>query len=507
MAEGSTVTKDETPLEEFHEIECDNEMPTKLALLLKITQPGNCPLPIGVITERSVMALVKNVTNYTPLGVTVMNDIDTVVEFGSGVRMYEVAKAMFTVNTWDKYKVEMGTLMSTRSQIVGMVQEREQVRQAAVRVGKQREEMLLREEQHRSDIQDLLDRFEQQVQRIEKTSSRVSSFSESRPHSPGTVDTPVIIRKEDVLNSERKFFRSPSLPRFSGLVPVPKGEGSYEQYMFQVRGFRSTYTEEAIKSGIIGSITDDARDYLDFIGFDKDLIVFIEALDRRYGKGQTTDRLQQDFFQLFQERKEQIQQFTGCFEFRYKKLIALHPDRYNECILKEHLFYGMTQHLRDSMRYLYKQVETTYEELMSSAKEAESEWLENKQIRAKLSSVVDPGKKERDELKAKIDKLSAELSKKEKECNFKSYKPKRTPTSSPKSSPRQDTGRDLKGPCTSAAGPFCDKRPPVQCYKCGGWGHFQKNCVTQGNVNWEELNWIEPHPEVIDPVCQSSGTQ
>ena len=103
------------------------EMPTKLALLLKITQPGHRPLPIGVITERSVMALVKNVTNYTPLGVTVMNEIDTVVEFGSGVRMYKVAKAMSTVNTWDKYKVEMGTLMSTKSQIVGMVQEREQV--------------------------------------------------------------------------------------------------------------------------------------------------------------------------------------------------------------------------------------------------------------------------------------------------------------------------------------------------------------------------------------------
>ena len=31
----------------------------------------------------------------------------------------------------------------------------------------------------------------------------------------------------------------------------------------------------------------------------------------------------------------------------------------------------MTQHLRDSMRYLYKRADTTYDELLLTAKEAE----------------------------------------------------------------------------------------------------------------------------------------
>ena len=47
-------------------------------------------------------------------------------------------------------------------------------------------------------------------------------------------------------------------------------------------------------------------------------------------------------------------------------------------MLKERLFYGMTQHLRNSMRYLYKQSTTIYDELLQSAKEAESEWMDNK---------------------------------------------------------------------------------------------------------------------------------
>ena len=54
------------------------------------------------------------------------------------------------------------------------------------------------------------------------------------------------------------------------------------------------------------------------------------------------------------------------------------------------------------MRYLYKIPDTTYKELMMSAKEAEAEWIDNK---ARVKSTVineDPGKKEREELKQRI---------------------------------------------------------------------------------------------------------
>ena len=51
------------------------------------------------------------------------------------------------------------------------------------------------------------------------------------------------------------------------------------------------------------------------------------------------------------------------------------------------------------MQYLYKQPDTTYDELLQSAKEAESEWIDNK-MRVKSTLISkDPGKKEREELK------------------------------------------------------------------------------------------------------------
>ena len=91
-------------------------------------------------------------------------------------------------------------------------------------------------------------------------------------------------------------------------------------------------------------------------------------------------------------------------ERKYKKLVELYPIRYTKDILKERLFYGMTQHLRNSMRYLYKKSDTTYEELMMSAKEAEAEWIDNRTCVKSTVVSEDPGKKERQELKQRIKK-------------------------------------------------------------------------------------------------------
>ena len=149
------------------------------------------------------------------------------------------------------------------------------------------------------------------------------------------------------------------------------------------------------------------------------------------------------------------------------------------------------------MRYLYKESETGYEQLLSAAREAETEWVESKTMKAKATSVVDPGKKERDKLKAQIDKLTKELNKNE---NGGFYKKKGgkgenpTPANSPKGSPR-------------SKGPFCNGKKPLQCYKCGGWGLVIREWPSPANMNWEELNWGEPAPVETDPESKPSSQQ
>ena len=318
----ATGQSGETSGEIFHdiEVECNDAVQGKLALQLHISQPGNHPLPVGVITERSLMALIKRVTNFTPIVVTIMNDIDSVIEFGKGARMFEVAQQLQALNEWDHYQVEVGVILATKDLLVDIVQERDRVWREAQRFNQFNEQLISEEKLYKANIQDLLTHFEQQIQLIEVMSSKISSLA--GPPSPGSVQTPEV---ESEIRTKPPF-KTTILTKFSGIEPILKGEGSYEQFKFHIKGYRKTYDDKAIKAGMIGSVTDNAWDYLDFVGFDKELPVLMEALETRYGKGQTTDKLQQEFYQVTQDRNESVQQFAGWLEFKYKRLICLYPD-------------------------------------------------------------------------------------------------------------------------------------------------------------------------------------
>ena len=491
--------------EDYFDIDACSSTP--LSLLLKIQQPSTPttpkrPLPIGVMTDRSVMELVKKATGTTPIGITLMNDTDVVIEFEKGAKVIEISQLLHSIDSWTGYKVDVACIVSTKKLLVETTREIEERRCAEKEIQRLKQDFEEEQQASRLQIKDLLDKFEEQVKRVELVYSRTSVSP-----TPFDVDTPQVSSVEmdrtpptlTVVNSQFQalFNKLPPLPTFSGAIPVPKGEGSYEQFMFQVKGFKNSYPEEAMKNGIIGSVTDAARDYLDFIGFDKDLSSIIAALDKRYGKGPTTDRLQQEFYQLIQERGESIQQFAGQIELKYKRLAALYPGRYNEEMLKERLFYGMTQHLRNSMRYLYKQESTTYDELLQSAKEAESEWIDNKLRVRSTVAIEDPGKKEREELKDRLERLTESI----KVANLQPQyvKKKKSSPASPRS-PRREVQRESqsttsRGPGITSAGPFHNGKRPLQCYKCGGWGHVQRECPTPENLNWRGLQRADPPPE------------
>ena len=150
---------------------------------------------------------------------------------------------------------------------------------------------------------------------------------------------------------------------------------------------------------------------------------------------------------------------------------------------------------------MYTKESTTYDSLLAVIKEAESEWNESKnQVRIK-SAVVPDREDEMEELKKRLDKLTATV----KLSNVKE-KQKGNKNKSPGNSPRKDEKRKLsRGPGTSSAGPFKPQQRPIQCYKCEGWGHGWRECATKGNVDSgrvrEEPTPIDnPNPEKCSTV-------
>ena len=158
--------------------------------------------------------------------------------------------------------------------------------------------------------------------------------------------------------------------------------------------------------------------------------------------------------------------------------------------LKDRLFYGMRQHLHDSMRFLYKKETTGYEELLEASQEAEGEWTDNKTVRVKNAQVGNEGG-----LKALRDQINALAS-------IMTSNGKGNYRGNQQAKPKKDNGKNSsksKGPETLAHGPYKDGQKPLQCYKCGGWGHTAKICPSSGNQNWRILNGVGQSSKTCGP--------
>ena len=164
------------------------------------------------------------------------------------------------------------------------------------------------------------------------------------------------------------------------------------------------------------------------------------------------------------------------------------------------------------MRYQNKCLETTYDELLLTAKEAECEWLEHSTTKMKQTTVgEDTGSKEREEIRVQLDKLAetVKAASFQKRPSPKKKQSPRTPTGTHVNSPQNSPRNPGKGPAVTAVGPFRGERKLLQCYKCGGWGHVIRECPTQENLDWRELSRAGSPPvkEQTGPESTSSNKQ
>ena len=143
-----------------------------------------------------------------------------------------------------------------------------------------------------------------------------------------------------------------------------------------------------MRSAIVCSVRGEVREMISFLGFDGDLEDILDKVEKHFRKQLSGDHLQQEFYQLSQEKTEQIWHFTGHLEMKYKHLKEKFPDHYQTSDLKNRLFHGMNQHICKSMRYLYKKPEVTYEEFLLETLEAENDYNDVKGASVKSKSTV-----------------------------------------------------------------------------------------------------------------------
>ena len=113
----------------------------------------------------------------------------------------------------------------------------------------------------------------------------------------------------------------------------------------------------------------------------------IRQLQDRFGLGETVDLLGQEFHQLMQQPKEKVGEFGGKLEYKFRLLQEKCPGRYVEDQLRDRLFHGMSDKLRDSVRFLYSQPDCDFTKLLRAAMICENEAASRASIKAKSLQV------------------------------------------------------------------------------------------------------------------------
>ena len=119
--------------------------------------------------------------------------------------------------------------------------------------------MQVRQEQatHAAHLEQVLAHFGQEIQKVEelqKNALVAVAAAAGMTASAHVVTAPQSITLVSGSHVSTKINKPPVLPHFSGADLVPKDEGSYEQWRFQVVGAQKVCTEEAVHSAILRSV-------------------------------------------------------------------------------------------------------------------------------------------------------------------------------------------------------------------------------------------------------------
>ena len=163
--------------------------------------------------------------------------------------------------------------------------------------------------------------------------------------------------------------------------------------------------------------------------------------------------------------------------------------------LKNRFFSGLQDKMRDSMRFLYTQEDCTFSKLLKAAMIAEAESKPRVTAKVKAATAdtnTNNSNQELSSIQSQLDSMSKILKSAQFNKNAKSKGKGGAKKGNNSKSAEAKPQHKSQGPAVSAAGPFTGGKPPIQCHRCMGWGHFMRNCPNrepiQGSVEWGNLH-------------------
>ena len=294
--------------------------------------------------------------------------------------------------------------------------------------------------------------------------------------------------------------------KFSGTEPTPADELNFDQWCIDVRSYQASYPDNILLPAIRKSIVGKAKSVIRHLGPSYTVDEVLAILTQEYEGVASSDVIFKDFYQLKQERNERVQIFSIRLRDMLTKLSIQFLDRVlkvdHDKILKDWFFYGIKSELRNSIGHLYNDESITFLQLLVKAHRNEEEETASKVVSKNVTIGHDSTLEQRvDNLIAKSSSSPAPPSPTNRVNNCPYGHPPFQSNSRPRGDykqdhrhPPMDIRQNLRGPETSAAGPFreADGSRPIQCFRCHGWGHPKRFSPSHLNYTWGEWHGTIP---------------
>ena len=170
---------------------------------------------------------------------------------------------------------------------------------------------------------------------------------------------------------------TPRINTFSGKAMPGKTEVLFEQWNQEVQCIKDHYPESVVWESIVRSPKGAAADMAWYMGPTASISKILQQLTVIFGTVASFDVLMQNFYKVTQGNHQKVPSFATKLEGTLNQIRLKCPRRIADhkvmCHLEDWLFHRVCKHIRDSIRYLHSNPESTYSQLMVAARQVESE--------------------------------------------------------------------------------------------------------------------------------------
>ena len=171
------------------------------------------------------------------------------------------------------------------------------------------------------------------------------------------------------------WLSTPQINTFSGNAMPGKMEVSFEKCYHEVQCVKDHYPESVVRESIIHSLKGVAADMARYMGPTTSMAHILQNLTIIFSTIVSFDVLMQNVYKVTQSNHEKVPSFATRLEGTLNQIWLQCPRRIMDWEVQQHLkdclFHGVSKHIRDSVCYLYSNLETIYSQLMVIAHKAE----------------------------------------------------------------------------------------------------------------------------------------